>query len=250
MAISGTVGRLNLSGVKVELIPSGSVFARVSSPFLLKVTNSGRFLPRFLLSVKTDFSEKVTFFVVPPGRSARKSVCVVFPERGRISGLAGELRSPFPFRFFYRWKRTKVAVDCLVYPEPINCIVSESKEELEGVKEGFRRGEDELVRIREYFPGDDPRKIHWKLYAKREKLFSREFSRQENAFVMIDVDSLAGSIEEKLSCATYLVLQAFRKGVPVGLKAGRVYISPSADFYSRRRILEVLALYGKEEDEG
>lgn len=51
--------------------------------------------------------------------------------------------------------------------------------------------------LRDYTPGDDPRRIDWKATARRNRLISREFSVEQGQTVMIAID--AGRIMTQLS---------------------------------------------------
>ncbi|WP_456395485.1 DUF58 domain-containing protein [Desulfurobacterium sp.] len=246
MAISGIVGRVNLSGLSISLIPVGSIFAGIEYPFILRVLNRKRFFPSFLISVEVNGSHSVLFSVVLPGKNSEKIFYLSFPDRGRVRNLSVKIVSPFPFRFFYRWKVIHPEFEVIVYPKPLKSYLREIE-----VSSGRRNhlrgvGNGEFLKLRNYLPGDELKRIHWKVSAGKGELFTKEFTDTRDVPVIIDLQSLAGSIEEKLSRATYLILQAFRSGVPVGIRAGDFYIHPSIDENKKRQMLEFLALYGKE----
>ncbi|OMH39976.1 DUF58 domain-containing protein [Desulfurobacterium indicum] len=246
MAISGTVGKANLSGLSISLMPLGSVFAGVQSPFILRVLNRKRFFPSFLISVEVNDSSVAILSIILPKESSKKIFYLSFPDRGKVKDVSVKLISPFPFRFFYRWKIIHPEFEVIVYPKPLKSSLREVE-----VSSGRRKhlqgiGNGEFLKLRNYVPGDEPKRIHWKVSAGKGELFTKEFSDTGDVPVVIDLQSLAGSTEEKLSRATYLILQAFRSKVPVGIRAGDFYIHPSTDESEKRRMLEFLALYGKE----
>lgn len=246
MAISGTVGRANLSGLYLGLMPVGSVFAGVESPFVLRVLNRKRFFPSFLISVEVNGNQAAIFSVILPKESSEKIFYISFPDRGKVKNLSVKVMSPFPFRFFYRWKVIRPEFEVIVYPKPLKSSLREIE-----VSSGKRKhlrgvGNGEFFKLRNYVPGDEPKRIHWKVSARRGELFTREFTDTGEVPVVIDLQSLEGSMEEKLSRATYLILQAFRSRVPVGIRAGDFYVRPSTDESKKRQMLEFLALYGKE----
>ncbi len=93
-------------------------------------------------------------------------------------------------------------------------------------KSPFRGFSVEFAEHRPYFPGDDLRYLDWKVLAKRDKLFVRQFEQETNmrCYLLVDTSGSMGYGGEngsKLDCAvrlaallSYLVL---RQGDAVGL---------------------------------
>jgi uncharacterized protein (DUF58 family) len=97
-----------------------------------------------------------------------------------------------------------------------------------------------FANLRDYVPGDDPRRIDWKATARRHRLISREFTVEQGQTVMIAVDcgrmmtQLAGDrprFEYALASALTLADVALSTGDRVGLIAFdslvRAYIAPA-----------------------
>jgi uncharacterized protein (DUF58 family) len=88
--------------------------------------------------------------------------------------------------------------------------------------------------------------IHWRLSAKYDELKVKEMKATSREPVIIDLNSLHGrDLEEKLSCAVYLINRLIRRNQPVGLKLLDRVISPKATREHRMRLLSELAVYGK-----
>jgi uncharacterized protein (DUF58 family) len=68
-----------------------------------------------------------------------------------------------------------------------------------GVKPAPRRGEGlDFESLREYLPGDDPRRVDWLATARRGRLVVRQFQHERNHTVVIAVDAsrlMAGEVE-------------------------------------------------------
>jgi len=59
-----------------------------------------------------------------------------------------------------------------------------------GAKRSIKQGRGiEPVDYREYFPGDDPKFVDWKIYAKTEKLFIKRFEEEKSLTTHILVDA-------------------------------------------------------------
>jgi uncharacterized protein (DUF58 family) len=97
-----------------------------------------------------------------------------------------------------------------------------------------------FANLRDYVPGDDPRRIDWKATARRHRLISREFTVEQGQTIMIAIDcgrmmtQLAGDrprFEYALASALTLADTALSAGDRVGLivfdSMVRVYIAPT-----------------------
>lgn len=97
-----------------------------------------------------------------------------------------------------------------------------------------------FANLRDYVPGDDPRRIDWKATARRHRLISREFTVEQGQTVMIAIDcgrmmtQLAGDrprFEYALASALMLADTALATGDRVGLivfdSVVRAYIAPT-----------------------
>jgi uncharacterized protein (DUF58 family) len=59
-----------------------------------------------------------------------------------------------------------------------------------GTKRSIRQGKGiEVVDHREYFPGDDPETVDWKIYARTEKLYIKRYEEEKNLALHILIDS-------------------------------------------------------------
>jgi uncharacterized protein (DUF58 family) len=116
------------------------------------------------------------------------------------------------------------------------------------------RGEgDDLYGIRDYVPGDDPRRIDWKTTARRAKLAVIEYERPESleAMIVLDLERRwhAGkddrdTLEYAISLAATLLEQAYERGSSVGLIAvgGQDFsCGPLTEENQRLRLYEALA---------
>ncbi|HEU4565392.1 MAG TPA: DUF58 domain-containing protein [Gemmatimonadaceae bacterium] len=123
-----------------------------------------------------------------------------------------------------------------------------------GVRAMRRRGEGtSFSSLREYVPGDDPRRIDWKASARRGELISREFTVEQGQTVMIAVDAgrmmtqLAGALprfEYALSSALVLADVAASSDDRVGLivfdDEVRAFVPPAAGLAALSRIRDAL----------
>jgi len=236
-----------MSKLSLKIEPVTEVFAKKPTLFKLTVKNGKKLFPSFLIKVKIG-KPRVLIPVIDTNSESNSFIELTFPERGKIKEVKATVVSPFPFGFFYIEKETVIDTDFLVYPAPIKTEYLKDEEGKRGNKKRApEKGREEIKKIREYIPGDEIKNIHWKLSARKENLFTKEFEGENTAKpLIIELEKLSGTLEEKLSKATYLAIKHSKKE-GVGLKSGKLFIKPDKKLSTLKKILKFLALYGKEE---
>ncbi len=117
-----------------------------------------------------------------------------------------------------------------------------------------RRGEgDEFYGVRDYVPGDDPRRISWKTTARRGELTVVEYEQLESlqGVILLDTERRwhAGAgdrhaLEYGVTLAASLIEQAYDRGSSVGFIAGgmeQFNCMPLPELDQRLRLYEALA---------
>jgi uncharacterized protein (DUF58 family) len=216
MFVSWAPSRLNLSRISVSVRFPNHIFAGESAPFDLTVTNRGKLLPAFSLTVavsehegakakenQANPTELVYLPIVPAGTSARARIERGFPKRGvyPINGFI--VHSRFPFGFVEQRRRLEAEGEIVVYPAPRPLDqFSQALPPLLGRVESRAKGNgNDLYAIRQYLSSDTRRHIDWRATAKTSQLMVREFTRDDDLRVTIlfdaRVESLTPEFEEK-----------------------------------------------------
>jgi uncharacterized protein (DUF58 family) len=107
-----------------------------------------------------------------------------------------------------------------------------------------RRGEDDFAGLKDYHPGDPPRHIAWKAYARAGELLVKEFSGEAEATPVFSLDDAPGSdLEARLSVLARWVVDAHARGLAFGLRLPGEDIAPEPGDAQRRRCLGALARF-------
>lgn len=238
MLISGFLSRLNLSSLKVELIPPQEVFAQRKTPFKVQITNQ-KFLPSFLLKLSSEVDEKLIPIVKD---RAQTNLSFYFKRRGKVDELKLLIYSDFPLGLFRRERELLVKVSFYVFPRPLKASLLEVGVEGSGKQEGGREsyGYEEFKGVREY-SGEPIKRIHWKATAKLNKLMVKETYSKETGTIILKEENLRGDKEEKISKLTYLTLKLLEQNYAVGLKAFGSFIRPSRGIKQKLKILTFLS---------
>lgn len=248
MVVSGILGKMNLSRLKVDCVAPAEVYDGVQTLLGIVLINQRRWLPVFLIEVVLD-DQKVLFPVVDPGSSQRKTLTLVMHGRGLHEPRKLIVRSRFPINFFIREQGYAARQTILVFPRPRPSPLPLQPDPggTRGSRQTRSRGQSgDIHRIRDYQGGESLRQIHWKLTARHDQLKIKELSATSRSPVVLDLNGLPGrGLEERLSRAAWLVIRMLREGRPVGLLAGAMEISPDTGPKHRLLLLQALAYYGQ-----
>ncbi|WP_448588653.1 DUF58 domain-containing protein [Thermocrinis sp.] len=242
MLLSGVFSLYNLRGLEIELIPPKEVYAEKLESFKVILKNKKPF-PSFAIFVEQGQSR--AFFPLIK-REEVESLALSFPRRGLYESITLKVSSSFPVGLFERYYYKEIPLRLVVFPKPIKV---EEKLTVEGIYRGDqwnvsrKPGYDQLQSVREY-RGEPVKLIHWKLSAKLGKFYVKEFVSEESPPVVLSLDMVDGSTEDRVSKLAYLVLDFTKKGTPVGLRLDGTYLQPSSGEEHKRRMLRELALFG------
>ncbi|GAB4303189.1 MAG: DUF58 domain-containing protein [Desulfuromonadia bacterium] len=245
MSVTGVAGWINIRSAGISLSFPEDLFARVPAPLSITVTNGSRVAPLFLLRVSCAGADRIIPFL---GRGEDTTVThpLTPQQRGVLPPISITLSSSYPVGFFVRSRQFTHAPPAVAFPHPIPASPPSGPDgrRQEGSSPTEGGGTGELVTIREYRPGDPLRGIHWRISARDEDLRVTERSRDEGGSMVVNLAQIPGeSLEERLSRATWLVLEGFRRGDAVGLSLPTRLIPPCRGRNCRYQILKELALH-------
>ena len=279
---SDAAGRLNLRGLRIGLTAPAEIFANNPSHLSVGVTNRSRWLPRWLLVLTVEPGDVVAVNTAartspwrnakpaggdPPHRRAKPYLAAFLPRssdsQGRIEVLMrrrgrwriryAHVTSLFPLGFFRRGRRYKTDTEILVYPETYSPSSSRPAQLGRAGDEPTRRrgwGHD-LLGLRAFRHGDDPRSIHWKQTARTGDMVFKERETEENRRFLIVFDNAVGELqtsarhrqfERLVSEAATAALDHLDGGYEVSLLTRDADLPFASGQQQRHRVLETLAL--------
>ncbi|MCS7199232.1 MAG: DUF58 domain-containing protein [Caldimicrobium sp.] len=255
MWLSGIFSNLNLRGIHLEVLPLSEWYARRLGYLRVRLQRKRPIFPFFLLRISLRIRDtKGKPFEVGIKRAFLQGeeeigIPVVFPSRGKYLLEEVEVTSIFPMGFVVRRVSFSIQREFVVFPEPKRCSYLRKREKRrtkEGESRGALRGYSEFEGIQEYLAGTPSKFISWKSLAKWDQLKRKVFTEEEKPPLIIDLRGVpGGDLEEKLSCACYLILEAFQRGEAIGLILRERLIPPATGPSHRYRLLKELALYGE-----
>jgi uncharacterized protein (DUF58 family) len=251
---SGILSELCLRGLTVTRRPPTALHA--GTPFLMgiAVRNDKHKVPTFSLEVEDlvdgrPVDRRCYYLKLPAGRVQETAYRHVLPHRGYHQLTGFRLSTRFPFGLIRKSRDVAAPAQLLVYPAL--CAVPEhllpggrTEQGKRQVARPSRRGD--FFGLREFRPGDDPRDVHWRVSARRGRLFIRESEEESSRTVLVALEDAAGGVPEAayeaaVSLTASIALHLLKGGFLVGLSAGATALPPAGGSSQATPILQALA---------
>ena len=234
----------NLARISLRPGKATAVFAGELAGFRVQVENPGS-LPRMSLAIQLSGRDPEYFDVAAGGLKeveAKMPAAVrglLYPDRFRVF-------TTYPLGLFYAWAIVDLEMHCLVYPKPEPGPVSLPPSQTAGGEgSATGTGEEDFAGLRTFHPGDSPRRIAWKAFARNEVFLSKQFSGSATAELWLDFDDIPDALgtEAKLSRLARWVIESEAAGLKYGLRLRGSEYDPDSGALHRDRCLQALALF-------
>ena len=265
LLVSGIISGWSLMGLRLERDVSTAGAAGEAMPVRYVVHNTNRVMPAMALHLEEvrprrqkrgwwDFFDTPRTFVafVPPRGRARVATSVTPARRGEPPLDLVRVWSTFPFGLAKKSMWFQMPDRALVYPAQLRLragfLKSLAARSRTGAGEEPTPGlGDEFYGLREYVPGDSPRRIAWKPSARTGTLVIRQHSAPSpvRLWVILKFGPAgdAAADERAIALAGSILREAERASVAAGLcvpLAGALH-APRLERRHVSRMLEVLA---------
>jgi uncharacterized protein (DUF58 family) len=140
---------------------------------------------------------------VPAGGRAESRHALRFFKHGIVAFDGVRLSSTFPLGLFRVTRTVPVAETAVVYPRlrpvPPALLPPERARGPAGTRSALSlRGEEEFAGLREFRPGDSPRRIHWRSSARLEgRLLVRELEQPADRRAALIFDARLGEVSSR-----------------------------------------------------
>jgi len=254
LAVSGFVSRRNLAALAVEAEAPSEVYAKQPFSLSVRLRSLDRWFVKRLL-VLSSGAEGETQLVAALGRGESQSLGLglMFKTRGRHRLEAIRVWSIFPLGLIFKSKRHPVDLEMLVYPEIYPSEVKRQRAAGRAGEEPSRQSGwgHELLTLREFRAGDDPRGIHWKQSARTGQMVYMEREAERGQRVSILFDNAVGELADRpaerrferlVSEAASSAVHHLEHGFDVQLVTRDEVVPFGRGRAHRLRLLEALAL--------
>jgi uncharacterized protein (DUF58 family) len=231
-----------LAGLRLDYLGAEPVFAGDALPVRFALTNDAA-VARDEIFLGWAGDNPVAAGV---DAAAARVVTVPLPtsRRGPIPLPALRVDTAAPLGLTHAWAWIHLEERPLVYPRPAARAQALVQAVAEAAAAGDRHlGDDDFAGLRAYQPGDSPRRIAWRSYARSGELLAREFrgGAHENP-LWIEWDAVrAADTEARIAALARLVIEAFEAGRSWGLRGPGICIGPAGGREHLHHCLQALA---------
>ncbi len=233
----------NLLGLAVEFAGAPPAFAGGRATFRLRLSHPGRG-PRYEIVLGAEGREFGPVDV-PAGQPVVAAFDVPAARRGRLTAPRFSIATRHPGALFRAWTVARMEISCIVYPEPAprGAVPIPAMHEEHG-HGTTGSGDSDFAGLRNAVPGDPPRRIAWKAFARTDDLLLKEFSGGTHPIDLFDYDAVPGDDpERRLSILARWCIDAAAEGRSFGLKLPCETVPVGSGDAHLHRCLEALALF-------
>lgn len=237
----------NLAGLAVTPGRVDPVFVGEHARFRLTIGNPTE-APRYAIGTRRG-NENASFTNVPPQDQGECFVELIAGKRGWLDPGRIEVATNYPVGLFRAWSHVRFDWRTLVYPKPESGqppLPSSLPSSGRGLSAAA--GEDDFAGLRDYRPGDPPRRMAWKVLARRGTPAVKDFSGGQGASdLWLDWSACPHDFnaEQRLSRLTAWVLAASAQHLRYGLRLPALQVAPDTGPAHREVCLRALALHGE-----
>ena len=179
---------------------------------------------------------------VPAGGEVTARVAVPARRRGWLRPGRLRVETRYPLGWLTAWTWVDLAFQALVYPRPLPW---EGDAPLQAVTEGDRAvvGTEDFRECREYQPGDNPRHVAWKAWARGRPLMTKLFQAHVSEEHWLRWEDVPGDTELRLGRLAGRALTLARQEQRFGLQMPDIQLPPGQGDAHLHTVLRVLALH-------
>jgi len=234
-----------LSGLTIVAAEAADAFAGSDGELRLGLHNAAA-LPRnglVLCDPDTDDGARAALDL-DAHASGTVRLRVAARRRGRQACPALRLETTAPLGLYRCWTWLHLPTELIVYPRPLSQRPLPPAGARRGTRHAPLAGEDEWAALRAFQPGDSPRAVAWKAYARGAPLLVARYEAVRGGEHLFDLATTPGAdLEARLSQIAAWILAAEQRRESYGLHLGEALIAPGSGPAHRQTCLRALALY-------
>jgi uncharacterized protein (DUF58 family) len=237
----------NLANLRIHSMANEPVFAGQLAQIQTAIENPS---PQSRLALQAEARihgelQRSQSMLVAGDAQASLHLPITSSRRGWLTLDRLTLCTRYPFGLFRGWTVLHLPLKCLVYPRPSERSSTPPPTQLDSRNtQDLQRGDEEFAGLRSFYPGDSPKRIAWKAYAREQGLLVKQYAGASINTCVLDWDALPGlDVETRLSRLCRWVIDSHQQGIAYGLKLPGFAAEPALSEAHRVRCLTALALF-------
>jgi uncharacterized protein (DUF58 family) len=232
----------NLLRLSVDVTTEVDAFAGREAMFEFELRNSSNIDRR---DIEVRCLKAAAMGCVPAGESESIEVIAIVAQRGVARVDQFELRTRYPFGWFYSWTYVQGPITIYVAPAPAGTRTLPSAGAKGTGTHSEARGDEDFSGLRAYEPGVPLKHMAWKVLARGGEAAVRSYSSLAAQPEWLEWSALDGmGPEARLSQLCLWVLESDSAQRPYGLRLPGKEIAPSGGAAHRFACLRALATFG------
>ena len=234
----------NLRDITVKLQIPRPVFCGEVCELSFEVSHANN-SRRFAIGIQYAEAAPAYLKLEPEG-SATIKLQIPTARRGQFKPMGITVFTRYPTGLFHAWGWLRFDMPILIYPQPTEKVKLQQSmaAQYDGQISTSTIEGDDFAGLREHRLGESLRHISWKAYAQGKGLLTKTFQGQARPTLWIDWQLLGeGSLEDKLSLMTALVLAAENEEQKYGLRLPGITIGQSYGGAHKHACLQTLAVF-------
>jgi len=235
----------NMLRLSVDATPEVDAFAGREAMLEFELRNGSRVDRR---DIEVRCLGAVGMNSVAAGENATIEVIAPVAKRGVTHVSQFELRTRYPFGWFYSWTYVQGSITVYVAPAPSGNRALQSGSAQGSGSHSDARGDEDFSGLRAYEPGVPLKHMAWKVLARGGEPVVRSYSSLAAQPEWLDWSMLDGlDAEARLSQLCLWVLESDAAQRPYGLRIPGKELAPSGGAVHRFACLRALAAFGVSE---
>jgi uncharacterized protein (DUF58 family) len=231
----------NLTNLRLSALGAEPVFAGDALRFRFVMQND-RDTDRWQLRLSWDGDRDETWADLPAAAQRMVELTLPAPLRGWHPARRVRVSTRYPFGLFEAWSWLNLDLGGLVYPRPVDRAFGAPRGDPSRTGQDAS-GDDDYAGMRQWRPGDSPRRIAWKALARTGQRLVHEYRGGAGEPVWIDWESEpAPDVEQRIARLARRVLDATADGADFGLRIPDRTVAPDRGPEQRHRCLRALAV--------
>lgn len=233
-----------LRGLQLVHAEAADSFAGTAARLELRFNNPSP-QPRQMLQLQCQEGHAQRF-ELPAGALTVHFAHFQLPRRGRQRLGRIALRTTAPLGLFRAWTWLHLPLDAIAYPAPAGDrpLPSGGGDLRRGDEQLATVGDQEWSALRPFNPGDSPRSVAWKLYARGAPLLVSQYQGESGQQRTLNFAELHGlDIEARLSQLAAWIVQCERQQQPYRLRLPDQELPVGMGSEQQRTALRALALF-------
>lgn len=216
----------NIKYLKIENYYIPAFFADQKGKIFITIKNEHlKFSSRFIELRLDDSKVKKEIKLIKPLESILVTIDFEEKQRGLFPYSSLKIATKFPFEIFFSWKKLNWKLNYFVYPtregELALPSLPKDKSNEKAIENITSRSQNEgnFYMHKEYALSDNSKRIDWKVFARKNKLYVKVFDEDNTSITFIDIPEqltklTAVNFEKKIYQLTKWINTAQKTNIP------------------------------------